>query len=168
MTERCNCQSQQPLIIKIKTVDGSSEWIPQKANPTDVGFDLRARSFVNIYEEDAIESDNFLLEPDARVLIKTGIIIELKPGWEAQIRSRSGLALKKGLFVLNSPGTIDSGYRNEVGVILANNGEQDIELQKGNKVAQMAIAQVPCVKLIHSETIDMDTPRGIDGFGSTE
>lgn len=154
-----------PTSIKAKSVDGSIEWIPEKNNPTDSGFDIKARCFV---DQDGGEHNSFILEPDERVLVKSGFMVELRPGWEAQIRSRSGLALKNGIFVLNSPGTVDSGYRNEIGVILVNIGNEDVELNKGDRVAQMVIQRIPYVELIHSRELDNNTSRNFNGFGSSD
>ena len=93
--------------------------------------------------------------------------MELEEGWEAQIRPRSGNALKKGLTVLNTPGTIDSLYRGIVGVILYNAGESPISISKGDKIAQMVIQRVPDVELEFVDSIERETERGVDGFGST-
>jgi dUTP pyrophosphatase len=90
----------------------------------------------------------------------------LPPMYEAQVRPRSGLALKKGVTVLNTPGTIDSGYRGEVGVILINLGEEDFEIKKGDKIAQIVIAPVTVAEIVETDVID-DTDRGEGGFGST-
>lgn len=99
-------------------------------------------------------------------LIKTGIAIALEKGFEAQIRPRSGLALKNGITVLNTPGTIDSDYRGEVGVVLINHSKQDFEIKKGMRIAQMIIAPYVQAQLIQLEVLD-DTSRGEGGFGST-
>ena len=99
-------------------------------------------------------------------LVKTGIAIELPEGYEAQVRSRSGLTLKKGLVVANSPGTIDCDYRGEIGVIMYNQGEFDRILEAGDRIAQLVIQKVPEVKLDIVEDL-VDTERGGGGFGST-
>ena len=106
------------------------------------------------------------IEPFGRVLIKTGLFIELPNGFEAQIRTRSGMALKKGLSVLNSPGTIDADYRGEIGVILVNISNEKKEIKDGDRVAQMVIAKIEQPKLIEVTELNQ-TKRGAGGFGST-
>ena len=106
------------------------------------------------------------LHPGERRLIPTGLKIELPEGFEAQVRPRSGLALKYGVTVLNTPGTIDSGYRGEVGVILANFGDVDFQVRKGDKIAQIVIAPVTQPEIAETEIVD-ETDRGDGGFGST-
>lgn len=106
------------------------------------------------------------LEPGERRLIPTGIRIALPEGYEAQIRPRSGLALKKGITVLNSPGTIDCDYRGEIGVILINLGEENVVINNGDRIAQMIVA--PYTRVTWLETEDLDaTERGAGGFGHT-
>lgn len=106
------------------------------------------------------------IAPGARALVPTGIAIALPPGWEAQIRPRSGLALKHGLTCLNAPGTIDADYRGEVGVILANLGEAPFVVERGMRIAQMVIAPVFQARFEPVESLD-ETARGAGGFGST-
>lgn len=106
------------------------------------------------------------LPPGARALIPTGLRMALPPGYEAQIRPRSGLALRHGLTLLNTPGTIDSDYRGELGVILVNLGQETVEITHGMRVAQMVIAPVVQVAFELVETLN-DTARGAGGFGST-
>jgi len=106
------------------------------------------------------------LLPGSRTLVPTGLAIELPEGYEAQVRPRSGLALKSGITVLNSPGTIDADYRGEVGVILANVGGAPFEIRRGDRIAQMVIAPVIRAELVEVETLG-DTERGVGGFGST-
>lgn len=106
------------------------------------------------------------LEPGARVLVPTGLKIALEQGWEAQVRPRSGLALKHGATCLNTPGTIDSDYRGEVGVILINLGQEPFVIRRGERIAQMVIAPVAKVSVFEAQTLD-DTARGSGGFGST-
>jgi dUTP pyrophosphatase len=127
--------------------------IPHYAHPGDAGLDLFAIEQVEIL-------------PGETQLIKTGIAIALPPNTEAQIRPRSGLALKHSLTVLNSPGTIDAGYRGELGVILINHGKKSFEVIPGMKIAQMVIAPIIQAKIIVVEQL-YDTSRGINGFGST-
>jgi dUTP pyrophosphatase len=128
--------------------------IPVKANETDAGFDIHS-------------AEAYYLEPTERALINTGVYLELQPGWECQVRPRSGLALKKGITVLNAPGTIDADYRGEVCVILLNTSEEGFEINVGDRIAQLVFSRVPQVKLtILSEKPEL-TKRGEAGFGST-
>lgn len=106
------------------------------------------------------------VKPGKHRLVETNIAIELPFGYEAQVRSRSGLALKKGIFVLNSPGTIDSDYRGGIGVILFNTGEDDFWIKPGDRIAQLVIAAVPRAEFVQTGVIDA-TQRGAGGFGST-
>jgi dUTP pyrophosphatase len=107
-----------------------------------------------------------VLEPGARELIPTGLTIEISHGWEGQVRPRSGLALRHGVTVLNSPGTIDSDYRGEIGVILINLGSSSFEIRRGDRIAQLVFAPCPQVQLV--ETTDLATSeRGAAGFGSS-
>ncbi|PZO37563.1 MAG: dUTP diphosphatase, partial [Alphaproteobacteria bacterium] len=106
------------------------------------------------------------LQPGARVLVPTGLKIALEPGWEAQVRPRSGLALKHGITCLNSPGTIDSDYRGEVGVILINHGPDPFVIRRGERIAQMVIAAHAQAVIAEVDNLD-ETARGTGGFGST-
>jgi dUTP pyrophosphatase len=127
--------------------------LPAYAHPGDAGLDLCAAVAVSI-------------EPGEAKLVATGLSIELPPGTEAQVRPRSGLALKHGITVLNTPGTIDHGYRGEVGVILINHGRARFDIQPGMKIAQMVVAS--CLTVAVEETGDLSgTVRGHGGFGST-
>ena len=106
------------------------------------------------------------LAPGARALVPTGLKIALEPGFEAQVRPRSGLALKHGLTCLNSPGTIDSDYRGEVGVILINHGQEPFVIKRGERIAQMVIARYAQAEMMEVGGLD-ETARGAGGFGST-
>ncbi len=106
------------------------------------------------------------LSPGARALIPTGLIVELPSGFEAQVRPRSGLALKHGITVLNSPGTIDADYRGEVGVILVNLGQEPFDVTRGERIAQLVVAPVSQALLVEAEAVSV-TERGTGGFGST-
>ncbi len=106
------------------------------------------------------------LDPGSVTLVPTGIFMAIPAGYEAQVRPRSGLALKNGITVLNSPGTIDSDYRNEVGVILTNFGGEQFLVERGMRIAQMVIARTCRADLVEVERLD-DTERGLGGFGST-
>ncbi|WP_395697735.1 dUTP diphosphatase [Methylocella sp.] len=110
--------------------------------------------------------ERLLLAPGARALVPTGLALALPPTHEAQVRPRSGLALKFGVTVLNAPGTIDSDYRGEVGVLLVNLGEQAFVVSRGDRVAQLVVAPVSRARLIPAASLEA-TPRGEDGYGST-
>ena len=107
-----------------------------------------------------------IIQPFQRLVVKTGLFISLQKGYEAQIRSRSGLALKKGISVLNSPGTIDADYRGEIGVILINLSDTDFEINSGDRIAQMIIAKHEIISWKVVDKLD-DSTRGEKGFGST-
>jgi dUTP pyrophosphatase len=131
--------------------------LPAYETTGSAGMDLRA----------AIpEGAPMTLEPGARALVPTGLKIALEHGWEAQVRPRSGLALKHGVTCLNSPGTIDSDYRGEVGVILINHGAEPFVIQRGERIAQMVIAAHAQAVIAEVDSLD-ETARGEGGFGST-
>jgi dUTP pyrophosphatase len=136
-----------------------AECLPLPAYETggSAGMDLRAA-----VPEDAPVT----LEPGARALVPTGLKIALEAGYEAQVRPRSGLALKHGLTCLNSPGTIDSDYRGEVGVILINHGQDPFVIRRGERIAQLVIARHEQATLVEVGVLD-ETARGAGGFGST-
>jgi dUTP pyrophosphatase len=127
--------------------------LPSYATPGSAGMDLRA-------------AESLTLEPGARALVATGIAIALPEGYEAQVRPRSGLAVKHGVTVLNSPGTVDSDYRGEIKVPLINHGKEDFAITRGDRIAQMVIAAVTTVQLVEVATLD-ETARGSGGFGSS-
>lgn len=127
--------------------------LPAYAHASDAGMDVRS-------------IEDLTIPAGKRALVHTGLVMALPPMYEAQVRPRSGLALKHGVTVLNTPGTIDSGYRGEVGVILANFGEADFEIKKGDKIAQIVIAPVTQPEIVEIESVD-ETDRGAGGFGST-
>jgi dUTP pyrophosphatase len=111
-------------------------------------------------------NDDIILEPGSRTLVSTGIAIALPDGYEAQIRPRSGLALKHGITMLNAPGTIDADYRGEIGVIVVNHGDEPFIIRTGERIAQMVIA--PVVRALLEEVVELDeTGRGAGGFGHT-
>lgn len=110
--------------------------------------------------------EDLVLPPGKRSLIRTGLVMALPAGYEAQVRPRSGLALKHGVTVLNSPGTIDAGYRGEVGVILANHGEAPFEIKSGDRIAQLVIASVVSATVVEVAELAA-SERGEGGFGST-
>ncbi len=141
--------------MKVKIINKSSHPLPEYATEYSAGLDLRA----NIDEE-------ITLNPLERSLIPTGLYIELPKGYEAQIRPRSGLALKHGLTVLNSPGTIDADYRGEIRVILVNLSNEPFVIKNGERICQMVVASHAQVEW---ETVDSitETERGAGGFGHT-
>ena len=110
--------------------------------------------------------EDMVIAPGERALVPTGLAIELPSGYEAQIRPRSGLALKEGITVLNSPGTIDADYRGEIGVLLINLGQRAFSVRRGARIAQLVVARVERVAVVGAETLTM-TARGPGGFGST-
>lgn len=141
------------MIIDIVNI--SNNKLPKYETLLSAGMDLRA------YLENPI-----VLKPQQRTLVKTGLFISLKPGYEAQVRPRSGLALKKGISILNSPGTIDADYRGEIGVILINLSDSDFKIDSGDRIAQMVIAKHETVSWKSVDKLD-DSLRGDKGFGST-
>ena len=141
--------------MKIKVVNKSKHPLPHYATTQSAGMDLRA----NLDEP-------ITLKPLDRTLVKTGIFMELPAGYEAQVRPRSGLAFKKGITVLNTPGTIDADYRGEVGVILVNLSNEDFVVEDGERVAQMVIAKHEQPSWEEVEEL-IETERGAGGFGST-
>ena len=142
-------------MVKIKIVNRGSQQLPAYATPESAGMDLRA----NITEP-------IVLHPLERRIIPTGLYIALPPGYEAQVRPRSGLAFKHGITVLNSPGTIDSDYRGELGVLLVNLSNEDFTVEAGERIAQMVIARHEQGEFVEVEELD-DTERGAGGFGHT-
>lgn len=143
------------LEIKVKKLDNKIEKLPKYETEGSAGFDLRAR----------IDEDVVVKAGEVK-LIKTGLAFELPEGYEGQIRSRSGLALKNNLFVLNSPGTLDSDYRGEICIILANFGKNDFVVTDGMRLAQMVISKYEKVEIKEVSELS-DTKRGTGGFGST-
>ena len=141
--------------MKIKVVNKSKHTLPQYATPLSAGMDIRAN----------LESP-VVLQPLERKLIPTGLYIELPEGYEAQMRPRSGLAIKKGITLLNSPGTIDADYRGEICVILVNLSSEAFEVQDGERICQMVIARHAQAEWIEVEELG-DTERGAGGFGHT-
>lgn len=141
--------------MKLKVINKSKHKLPQYTTELSAGMDLRANIDVDV-----------LLKPLQRVLVKTGLFIELRPGYEAQVRPRSGLAFKKGITVLNSPGTIDADYRGEIGVILVNLSDDDFIITDGERIAQMVISKHE--QAIWNEVDSLEnSARGSGGFGST-
>ena len=142
----------QPVTVRfMKLEEGAT--LPGYAHSGDAGMDLVAFQEVSIPAGDV-------------ALVRTGLSIQLPPGTEAQVRPRSGLALKRKVTVLNSPGTIDEGYRGEIGVILINHGKEDFIAEKGMKIAQLVIKPVLRVEIEETDSLT-ETVRGIGGFGSS-
>jgi len=141
--------------IVVKIINKSEHPTPSYETSSSAGMDLRA----DIQE-------NVTLGPLERAIIKTGLYIALPPGYEAQVRPRSGLAAKFGISVLNAPGTIDADYRGEIGVILVNLSNENFTINKGDRIAQMIIASYAHTKWEEVNVLD-ETKRGEGGFGST-
>ena len=142
-------------MTKIRIINRGSQQLPAYATPQSAGMDLRA----NI-------EDPITLRPLERRIVPTGLYIALPEGYEAQVRPRSGLALKHGITVLNSPGTIDSDYRGEIGVLLINLSDTPSVINAGERIAQMVVARHEQAELIEVEELD-DTERGAGGYGHT-
>jgi dUTP pyrophosphatase len=141
--------------MEVKIVNSSGNPLPEYSTNLSAGMDLRANL-----------DQPVTLKPLERKLIPTGLYLELPEGYEAQIRPRSGLALKKGISVLNSPGTIDADYRGEVGVILVNLSGEVFEVEHGERICQMVINKVEFVQWVQVGSLE-DTERGAGGFGHT-
>lgn len=141
--------------MKVQLINKSKHQIPAYETEGSAGMDLRA----NISEE-------ITLKPLERAIVKTGLYIALPQGFEAQVRPRSGLAAKKGITVLNSPGTVDADYRGEIGVILVNLSNEDFIVADGERIAQLVIAKHERVSWQEVSVLD-ETERGAGGFGST-
>lgn len=141
--------------MRIKIINKSANPLPHYSTSLSAGMDLRANL-----------SEPVVLQPLQRALIPTGLFIELPEGYEAQIRPRSGLALKKGITVLNSPGTIDADYRGEVGIILINLSQESFTIEHGERICQMVIAKHETIGWDEVEIL-AETVRGAGGFGHT-
>ena len=142
--------------MKIKIVNNSHHPLPKYETCQSAGMDLRAY----------LPEGPVTLKPMQRGLVKTGLFMELPDGYEAQVRPRSGLALKKGITVLNSPGTIDADYRGEICVILINLSQEDFVINDGERIAQMVIAKCEQAEVVEVTELT-DTERGTGGFGHT-
>lgn len=141
--------------MQVKITNKSKHSLPLYETIGASGMDVRA----NI-------SESLNIEPLGRALIKTGLFLEMEIGLECQVRPRSGLALKKGITVLNTPGTVDADYRGEVGVILVNLSNEKVTIEVGERIAQLVFCKVEQVQLLEVETLNEST-RGAGGFGST-
>jgi len=141
--------------MKIKIVNKSTNQLPGYSTELSAGMDLRA--FI---------SEDIFLKPLQRVIVPTGLYVELPAGYEAQIRPRSGLAIKHGISVLNSPGTIDADYRGEIGVILVNLSQDEFVIKNGERICQMIISKHESVGWSEVDVLE-ETVRGAGGFGHT-
>lgn len=139
--------------MRISPARGEPLPLPSHATEGAAGLDLRADAAVS-------------LAPAERALVPTGLVVAIPPGFEGQVRPRSGLALREGVTCLNSPGTIDSDYRGEVAVILANLGQRTVTIQRGDRIAQLVIARVECAEMLEGASLP-PTSRGAGGFGHT-
>ena len=146
------CCANKPVIMKFKKLNANAQ-IPTKAFSSDAGADLKSVA-------------NLTIEPGKNIIVPTGLSVEMPEGWEAQVRSRSGLAAKYQISVQNSPGTVDSSYRGEIGVILQNSGSKPFVINIGDRIAQIVFKQVPLVEFIESESLK-ETDRNLGGFGHT-
>lgn len=140
--------------MKMRIVNKSSNPLPQYETDGSAGMDIRS----NV--------DNWIIYPGETCIVKTGLYVAVPCGYELQIRPRSGLSLKSGIRVANSPGTIDSDYRGEIGVLLWNTGEDAFEVKLGDRIAQMVLCPVYIMEFEEVESLD-ETVRGAGGFGST-
>lgn len=142
-------------MIKFKRLEhGQGLELPSYATEEAAGMDVR--SAVDI-----------VIQPSKRAMVQTGLAVEIPKGFEIQVRPRSGLALKHGITITNSPGTVDSDYRGELCVILHNLGEEDFVVQRGDRIAQLVMAPVARATIIEVDDFDSTTNRGAGGFGST-
>lgn len=149
---KCNCENKSKTIMKFKKVSEHAV-IPEYAKKGDAGADLRS---VN----------NITINPGCVSLVDTGLQLEMPIGWQADVYSRSGLAIKKQIFVLNAPGLIDSGYRNNIGVIIQNLGKEPFVVNIGDRIAQIVFKQCPEVLVTEAKELS-DSERGKSGLGST-
>ena len=144
------------MIVKFKLTENYFK-VPEKATDGASGHDLYAA---------LPPGRGYRIYPGERRLVPTGVCLQIPRGWEAQVRPRSGLALKKGITVLNSPGTIDSDYRGEIGVVIINHGDEPFDIERGDRIGQLVFQQVTDVIFVNEELFD-ETERGEGGFGST-
>lgn len=142
-------------VLHVKIVNSSGLDVPRHETESSAGVDLRA-----------CLQNSVQLEPGTRVLIPTGLYMELPVGYEAQVRPRSGLAFKHGITVLNSPGTIDADYRGEIKVLLINHGSETFEIKHGERIAQMVVAKYQKLEFKEVDQLS-ETERGEGGYGST-
>ena len=139
--------------MQVTIVNKSENTLPAYETPSSAGMDVRC-------------VENLVINPGERVLSKTGLYVEIPIGYEIQVRPRSGLALKQGITVLNTPGTIDADYRGEIGVILINHGTTVVEFMPGDRIAQIVLNKIEIIQWSQSDSLT-GTKRGTGGFGST-
>ena len=139
--------------MKVKVINGSDNVLPKYETISSAGCDIRSSEEVRLFEGE-------------RLLVKTGLFIQIPIGYEVQVRPRSGLAYKHGLTVLNSPGTIDADYRGEIGVILINHGSSSVKLNKGERIGQLVLNKIEQIEWEQVLMLD-ESDRGKGGFGST-
>lgn len=139
------------MIVPVKNI--SSNALPEYETPGSAGLDVKC-------------TKEFAIDPGGRCLVETGLFVEVPQGYELQVRPRSGLAIKHGITVLNSPGTIDSDYRGEIGVILINHGLRSVQFHAGDRIAQLVLAKVETIQWLPVNDLT-GTMRGEKGFGST-
>lgn len=146
--------------MELKIVNKSNNALPEYKTPESAGMDLRA--FLP-------EGETVTLKPLERKLIPTGLFMEIEPGYEGQVRPRSGCAIKQGLTVINAPGTIDSDYRGEVGVPVVNLSDTDVVIESGDRIAQIVFSKYAKVEIVEVNSVEelSNTERGEGGFGST-
>lgn len=157
-------------MVTVNCLNTSGHPLPAYQTPQSAGVDLTANT--NAVQEKflfnaSIADGKITIKPGGRCLIPTGLFIALPVGYEAQVRPRSGLALKHGISICNTPGTIDADYRGEIGVILINHGLEDFVVNDGDRIAQLVVARYEQVSFNLVETLD-ETERGAGGFGSTK
>lgn len=164
------------MLIRVKRKNGGVE-LPYYATKGAAGFDLHADSFIKLYKglqeislddnlQHSIQKGYMVLRPFERVLIGTGLFMDIPEGYQLEIRDRSGVALKKGLKVFNSPGTIDSDYRGEIGIILCNMTQSLSKVSIGERIAQGVLTQYEVASFLIVDKLN-DTDRSFNGFGST-
>lgn len=139
------------MIVPVKNISNNA--LPEYETPGSAGLDVKC-------------TEDFAIDPGGRCLVPTGLFVEIPQGYEIQVRPRSGLAIKHGITVLNSPGTIDADYRGEIGVILINHGPRSVEFYKGDRIAQLILCKVELIQWLPVESLS-GTKRGENGFGST-
>jgi dUTP pyrophosphatase len=139
--------------MQVRVINESLNALPAYETPQSAGLDVRCTEYI-------------MMNPGERVLAKTGLYVEIPAGFEIQVRPRSGVALKQGVTVLNTPGTIDADYRGEIGVILINHGSTVAEFAKGERIAQLVMSRVERIEWEITDSLS-DTKRGLGGFGST-
>ena len=158
-------------IINIPVINKSSNKLPEYAHEGDAGFDLRAnveeiKNDDNLFNTTKPSATTIIINPKGRALIPTGLYMEIPKGYELQIRPRSGLALKYGITVVNTPGTIDAVYRGNIGVILKNDGIETFIIEQGDRIAQGVLNKVEEANLIETDSLD-ETDRSDSGYGKS-